>query len=269
MKKIIIPDETGDCLIEEFNRGTKVKHLCDKFGYSRSKIYHYLRSRRDEVLYHRLDLSHNLDARAIMRSKVKNLYEEGKTVAEIAKVLEVTVTWIYILLRDMGVRPITGNFELKRHTYSIPSETWAAEFRGFFMGDGSVVFGRIHYREDGSFNLTPILTIGLRADDAALLQEIHRVFGGSLSFSHRFENPQIHWRVSGWSTVHSIILATGLDKCHLPFKKSRDFQIMMAAIEARSKMPFKYGDDGKIILEDFCSQLKAVKRYSVVKVPVA
>src|SRR5262245_24403519 len=73
---------------------------------------------------------------------------------------------------------------------------WIAEFRGFFMGEGCALI----VLNGQSKSPSAQLTIRLRDDDCKLLEEVQRVLGGKLLYSHAHKNPnaggQAHWRVT-------------------------------------------------------------------------
>ncbi len=137
---------------------------------------------------------------------------------------------------------------------------WAAEFRGFFYGEGSATLDNEHN------HLSPRLTINLRLDDARILSDIQAKLGGALYTRRRSgrEHDQCRWTATGWPRCRAILEKTGLtDACLLPAKKCRDAAMLYEAIVARHQMPHVLGDEDRAKLRDYYCRLQEVKRFQL------
>ncbi len=84
------------------------------------------------------------------------------------------------------------------------TETWAAEFRGLFWGEGCLFAGKYRRCIGGRWyeRVDPYAVITMREDDAPLLEAIAERLGGSLRRYHYHApgsnaQPQARWQVSG------------------------------------------------------------------------
>jgi hypothetical protein len=84
---------------------------------------------------------------------------------------------------------------------------WAAEFAGFFAGDGCLVLAK-----DKGKLPRPIATIHLRADDRAVLDDIAEHLGSTVNAyvpgvtkAGYQAKPQVKWELVGWARVEPVV----------------------------------------------------------------
>lgn len=104
---------------------------------------------------------------------------------------------------------------------------WAAEFRGFFFGDGYLSIARNGKNRADRPSYSPIAQIVARADDAEILHDIEQKLGGGvyLSFpSNKRSQPTKSWRVRSRAGVSLVcdVLEGGL----LPSKKLDEVHVV-------------------------------------------
>jgi biotin operon repressor len=184
--------------------------------------------------------------------------------AEIARQtgLSTTTVWRIINLLRSGQTVTSNRQPYRPKVVQIPDldPLWAAEFRGFFYGEGSATLDNEHN------HLSPRLTINLRLDDARILSDIQARLGGALYTKRRSgrEHDQCRWTATGWPRCREVLEKTGLtDGCLLPAKKCRDMAILYEAIRARYQMPYLLRDEDRSQLLDYYHRLQEVKRYQL------
>lgn len=116
---------------------------------------------------------------------------------------------------------------------------WAAEFRGFFWGEGTIAVScrqplavaKPHIKWQG-YSIQVIASIGLRSDDAPLLYEFHRRLGGRI----RTEPYRTHTdrTITRWAagTASDCLRIADLLKSStgLPFLKARQLELWREAV---------------------------------------
>mgnify|MGYP001571258734 FL=1 len=111
---------------------------------------------------------------------------------------------------------------------------WAAEFRGFFWGEGTIAV-QIQNYERHYRSISVSASIGLRTDDAAVLREFQRRLGGTLKIeSYRDGSGRT---VTRWKTgvaAHNLRIAHLLESpTGLPFNKAKQLALWRLAIETK------------------------------------
>lgn len=116
------------------------------------------------------------------------------------------------------------------------SEAFGHWLAGFTAGEGTFDLVRCKYpqpRGRYAWYWSPRFRIGLRDDDAAILEECHRRYGGNLQ-RHKASKTSntkasITWAITGAKGCMAIVK---LFRCHpLRGKKQRDFDIWALAVE--------------------------------------
>jgi hypothetical protein len=107
----------------------------------------------------------------------------------------------------------------------VKSDAW---FAGFTDGEGS--FNINEKRVGTACYYRPMFTIGLRADDAAVLAELQREFGGSLRFvkPRQKDKAKVHWDVAAKTDLAKLI--GYFDAFPLRAKKANDYSIWRQAV---------------------------------------
>lgn len=152
------------------------------------------------------------------------------------------------------------------------SDVWAAEFCGLFWGEGhlsitrtSRVWSKTSKKSDkyepisGPFYRMSAM-IDLRADDTPLLEEVHRVLGGSLYLSHKNDPaPRRRWATTNKAQIERVCSVLRLGT--LPAKKAKEVELFIEANSLRGKKGQKQSDEAKARLEEIYQTLRAMRVY--------
>lgn len=253
-----VAESTLKLFSELLSQGLRVTEIAEKTGFSKAHVYLALKQSGADYKTRKPEETDRL---------VLEAYRSGLRPYLIAKKLGRSYDGVYESLKRSGI-----TFDKDNRTpppfipepYEIQSldPIWAAEFRGFFYGEGCARM------DNNSGNFRPILTIGLRADDIAILEEIQSKLGGTIN-----EKPEHHknpnafdgkkWAVTGWSPVRSVIEATSLLGDRLSAKKRQDVSILYRAIIARYEMPMWFTPEQRSVLADYRLQLQQVKHFQL------
>lgn len=196
-------------------------------------------------------------------------WSEGLLIPEIMSRVSRSRATVYSILKDAGIDISYARGCLKSEMPVLPvlNPLWAAEFRGFFYGDGCASLNLSPGKTKKHFQ--PMLKIGLRADDVVVLKDIHVKLGGNLidrDYTNQPSacagaNPAKLWYVVGWGHCRAVIEATGLASGHLPAKKTRDVALLYETILIRYQMPHLLGPKNREILMGYRAQLQEIKRF--------
>jgi DNA-binding CsgD family transcriptional regulator len=236
--------------------GKSVDEICEMLSLTRTMVYRGLHFAGIKL---ERDINHSF-------SLIKPLLGKGLSQAEISRRtgLSTTSVWRIINLVENGHPPsILQPYEPAPVIIPDLDPLWAAEFRGFFYGEGCATMDNEHN------HLSPRLTINLRLDDAQILDDIHTRLGGSIytrtkHYKGRNDHDQRRWTATGWPLCRAIIEKTGLaSSCVLPAKKCRDLVLLYDAILARYSMPHFIRDDDRAKLLVYYNKLQEAKRYQL------
>lgn len=123
---------------------------------------------------------------------------------------------------------------------------WAAEFRGFFWGEGTIAIlcGRPDAnrptksgkpRQMAHYSIAITASIGLRSDDAALLYELQRRLGGQITLENYRDGSGktvTRWKVG--VAADNLRVARLLESpTGLPFNKAKQLTLWRKAVEAK------------------------------------
>ena len=152
-------------------------------------------------------------------------------------------------------------------TLSVP-ETWALEFRGFFLGEGNASLLRYTRKRLSVPQYRPQLAIRLRDDEAPLFDQIVEYLGGFLtnvpyrkSKGGYHSNPAILWCLSGWGPCRVVLEQVLLDSTMIAHK-CLDLSLLHEAILYRYTLGGRLGDRGRATLEEYRRKIMAVRKYS-------
>lgn len=243
-------------ILDALHRGLRVRDIVKETGFSPSYVYAALKRSGEDYKTRKPEVTNR---------RVVELYQSGLDAMEIADELDMHPTSIYDALKRIGIkldRRGEAPFEPEPCTIGPLDEIWCAEFRGFFYGEGCAKIDMCcgHHR--------PSLSIGLRADDHAVLEDMQSKLGGHLASKseHRRNpnaSPELKWFVVGWSPCRYVIEAVSLASGKLGAKKQRDVDILYEAILARYKMPKRMSHDDLEILRQYRIRLQEVKRFQL------
>lgn len=133
------------------------------------------------------------------------------------------------------------------------TDDWWLAFVGFFMGEG----GAGLYSTNGSLPRV-CLTISLRADDAALIEDIASKLGGNV-YEEKPEgrNPLAKWSVTSHRLVDPIVRKM-LDYCLLPAKKIDDLNLIVEYLDWRKSKPHHLSPEDRKIALTYPDRMKAI-----------
>jgi hypothetical protein len=144
---------------------------------------------------------------------------------------------------------------------------WAAEFAGFFWGEGTVLLQKAYGRRGLP---TPLISIHLREDERPVLEDIQSHLGGVI-VPHKtgkpgrdgyVSKPQLYWNVAGHRKVEEVLRllksVTGL-----PARKRQDVDILLGYIEWRKTIPVFPSAEDKQVAQSFKKRLSAIKVFKV------
>ena len=136
---------------------------------------------------------------------------------------------------------------------------WAAEFRGFFWGEGCLGAGIVH----DMYRIAAI--INLRMDDADTLREFQRRLGGTLSLTHNISQRHTRLNVSSLPDCQRVarLLAGG---SNIPFAKKRQlvlWQEMLDIKQAAGGRPgSRYTEAQHDRMWSLVDQIQSMRRWS-------
>jgi hypothetical protein len=246
-----------EAIAELARSGSSVDEIMEKLSMTRTMVYrglHYFGIKLERDINRRFDL-------------IKPLLGKGLSQAEISRRTGISTTqvWRIINLVENGYPPsVRQPYKPKPVIIKDLDPLWAAEFRGFFYGEGCATMDNEHN------HLSPKLFINLRIDDCQILHDIRDHLGGTISTrvkrfeSGRNNHDQCRWAAAGWPLCRAIIEATGLaTNCIMPAKKRRDLKLLYEAILARYSMPHLFRDDDRAKLLSYYHKLQEVKRFQL------
>lgn len=197
---------------------------------------------------------------------VVEMYLGNYPVEEIMEAASVCWQTVYNVLSRHNIQP-HGDSRLPYdpEPYVLPSidPIWAAEFRGFFWGDGCAGIDRRRYQsKKGPYYIYyPKLRVQLRDDDTPFLEEVCAVLGGGLYWRDRsISRPTTAWQIGGYAQVRTVLEDVLLGGS-LPAKKRVDIEVLYEAVLARYDMPRKFDDESRAVIAEYYALLQSVKRY--------
>lgn len=134
--------------------------------------------------------------------------------------------------------------------------TWAAEFRGFFWGEGCLDVAFFHRPKNALPSYTPRARIGLHEIDRPLLVDIQRHLGGTLYDSAKCRS--CTWQLTGKANLDRLVVV--LRGGVLPAVKRLqldDFAAAVAAIPVRGQ---NYTPERREFLAASKARLETLKR---------
>jgi len=199
------------------------------------------------------------------------LYHEGLNPKVIAGRVGCAHATVYAALHQAGVELQRRNYKrmkIKPVSYTGIDPIWAAEFRGFFYGDGSVMLNEQRVKEHNVVLYRPRLMITLRVDSLPLLEDIQARLRGSVD-QHRgiinswgYQcNPTARWYTCDYANILAIIRDVLLPGALLPAPKRAQIEVLYEAILARLDLPYNLGPEGREALRSYYIRLKELKRY--------
>jgi len=133
---------------------------------------------------------------------------------------------------------------------------WAAEFRGFFWGEGH--FGAAIIRERYRIHAV----VGLRADDEPALRDFQRRLGGSLSWHVAGRYLRLNFASLGDCQRVAALLADGADT---PFQKRKQLApwTEMLAIKAAAggTTASRYTPEQHARMRDLVTRIRSLRRW--------
>lgn len=125
----------------------------------------------------------------------------------------------------------TGDAPITDVSGDVIDPVWAAEFRGFFWGEGTLAI-QIQTHPKHQKSIAVAATIGLRSDDAAILEAFRDRLGGVLR-TERYRDGSgrtiVRWQVG--TSKDNLRIARLLDSpTGLPFRKARELALWREAV---------------------------------------
>lgn len=128
-----------------------------------------------------------------------------------------------------------------------------AEFRGLFFGEGHIDLSR---SARGS-SLMPRLRIGMRDDDAAVVEWCRSLFGGNIS--RYTPTRSIVWQLTGKAAVLRALRV--LDAGTVPSKKRREVQLLLEAVSLVPDRSVNISPSASRRLHELRDELKGARAY--------
>lgn len=160
---------------------------------------------------------------------------------------------------------------------------WAAEFRGFFLGEGSLEIGQINHsvttrRGDKVYQyqakqLRPRARLIQRDDNRAILEAVQARLGGNITKHGRHytvspvngmtysSNPTIAWYVMSTESVQRVLdlLKGGV----LPHSKLREVALLEEFLAIRPRPGHKLTDTVRARSWELKAEIEALRKYQV------
>lgn len=200
--------------------------------------------------------------------RVVAAYEPGLPAKEIARRAGCHVNSAYRILRREGITGDTGFGLYTPHPVVLDLDPiWAAEFRGFFYGDGCASLVRVRRKNVKSPTYQPQLHVRQRIDGWNMLKDFQQKLGGNVQpVKERVTPAGYHcapgalWQVTGYARVRAILEESLLGGM-IPAKKKEDIDLLYEAVLARFQMPLRLGQKNRDLLDQFVVRIQLVKRY--------
>jgi predicted RNA-binding Zn-ribbon protein involved in translation (DUF1610 family) len=164
--------------------------------------------------------------------------------------------------RERQVEPLTRTWWGVIPDYSAIPADFLYTFTGFFTAEGHVAISV------GKSQTTVVSAMGLRRDDAAVLQLAQQTFGGSFRYALAPHNasgyvsqPQAFWYLQGLGK--NLIFLSLLLKYSAAFsaKKRRDAEIVLEYIRWRMARPQRLTPEDRVVMAAYGERLKQSRQY--------
>lgn len=136
------------------------------------------------------------------------------------------------------------------------TDLWFAEFRGFFWGEGCLDVSLFNRKGNARPSYCPRARIGLNSVDLPLLQDVQRVFGGSLYY--RQEVDSWTWQLTGKESLLRLVEHLSVTK--LPAHKHRQVAVFREVLETIPGRGRNYTTETRDRLSTLKSELERLKR---------
>ena len=137
-----------------------------------------------------------------------------------------------------------------------------AEFRGLFLGEGSVLITRKRLSGNGGWTYSPALTMDLAESEKETLEALVELIGGSLGGPYRntrSENFRWRWRVDGFTRTPPLAKLL-LSDARLPHPKLEQLQLLLDFCDYRRTLPRTHlGKEAKDQLQLYFEEMKALR----------
>lgn len=202
---------------------------------------------------------------------IVSLYQSGLDTTSVAEQAGCCQGTVYAALHQENIELQRQNYKkmvVKHISYADVNPIWAAEFRGFFYGDGYAGLNEFYSKEHKVPMYKPKLGISLRVDSLPLLKDVQAHIGGSVdqtkgyinSFGYQ-SNPVARWYTCSYSNIMAIIRDVLLPGALLPATKRVQIELLYEALLARLEMPYNLGVEGRAILHSYSAHIKELKHY--------
>lgn len=139
---------------------------------------------------------------------------------------------------------------------------WAAMFRGFFLGEGTV---SLRHANGGRGKPTTgvVLSVPQRADNLEFMQDIRRRLGGNLVLCDypSDRNPMCRWSISGLENC--LVVLSLLKDPDCKHSKMREIYLAIEFIEWRLSRPHKLSEGDRAIAGKFSERIRDMRVFKV------
>jgi hypothetical protein len=146
---------------------------------------------------------------------------------------------------------------------AIPSPDWLREFAGLFWGEGSAFIAP----NNGSYSA--YISLGLRADNLPVLEEIQRYLGGTIIKSNYamkvnpHASPAYQWRITGLKRVAHVAQLL-LEHSSFPAKKRQEVEQVLAFCQWRLPRISKLmSSEERETMRQMCEENKRTRVFSL------
>lgn len=220
-----IPDNIGNNIIAEYNKGNSIVSLSKQFGYSTIKISTYLKNNDIIVINRQNIINYDLDKDIIP------LYNQGYSLTKLAEIFHTNRNNLAKKLKARGIEIINHQNETKfnEHIFDVIDTEEKAYWLGFIFADGYIDSSPLEENKKSRYGFE----ISLKGSDAEHLHKFNEFMG------HNKDNVKIgyvncngkrcvrcRWYVANkhlWNTLNSLG-CTPRKSLILKFPEKRIFQ---------------------------------------------
>ena len=164
-----IPDNIGNNIIVEYNKGNSIVYLSKQFGYSTTKISTYLKNNGVTVINRQNIVNYDLDKDIIP------LYSQGYSLTKLAEMFHTNRNNLAKKLKARGIEVVNHQNETKfnEHIFDVIDIEEKAYWLGFIYADGYIDSSPLEENKKSKYGFE----LSLKGSDAEHLHKFNEFMG--------------------------------------------------------------------------------------------